>query len=90
MCQQCLDAVNQYFPGISGKEKHALLWESTAFPFVHGEYITQQLSTLRSQIDGLKERPGFVSGESGDVGIACAISHAEIDMAMKNRVSDRK
>ncbi len=85
MCQQCLDAVNKYFPGISGKDKNALLWGSTAFPFAHGEYVTQQLSTLRSQIDDLKERPGFVSGESGDVGVAIAIAHAETDMVMKSR-----
>ena len=33
MCQQCLDAVERYFPGLSDKDRHRLLWGATCFPF---------------------------------------------------------
>ena len=85
MCKQCADAIEKYFPGISDKDKSDLLWNATAFPF-DAESVEQQLSTLRNQIDELKERPGFTEFNQGanDVAIALAIANAEIDMSMRN------
>lgn len=85
MCHICVDAVQKYFPGISTKQMNELLWGATAFPFREGDEIAQQLAELRNQIDDLKKRPGFVPGESGDVGIAITIADAEVYMVMKSR-----
>ena len=85
MCQLCVDAINKYFPGISDGDRSDLLWSATAFPF-DAESVERQLSTLRSQIDELKERPGFIEFNQGasDVTIALALANAETDMCMKN------
>ena len=79
------DVVQEYFPGISNRQIHELLWSATAYPFIDGNEMAQQLSKLRNQIDDLKKRPGFVSGESGDIGIAMSIADAETSMVMKSR-----
>ena len=85
MCKQCADAIEKYFPGISDEDRSDLLWSATAFPF-DAESVERQLATLRSQIDELKERPGFPEEwKSKDVGIALAIADAETDMCIRNR-----
>ncbi len=44
MCQACVDGVEKYFPGLSGKDRDELLLSATSFPFGSGEYIVGQLA----------------------------------------------
>lgn len=90
MCVICADAVEKLFPHLSSQERNTLLWGSTAYPFLEGDRIREQLSELRDKIDSLKERPGFWPryDESGllwsDVEIALSIADAEMSLCMKN------
>ena len=52
MCQQCLDAVHKYWPGLSDEDQHAILWSGTAYPFATPEYTAEQLRELAEKSGG--------------------------------------
>jgi len=52
MCEQCLLAVKEYYPGLAESDYDALLMGATSYPFGCGETIERQLKETRESTDG--------------------------------------
>ena len=55
MCQECVNALNMYYPHLTDKEKMELLWGATCFPAGSGTDVVTQIAELRSKTDGSLE-----------------------------------
>ena len=64
MCQKCLDALYEVWPGLPWEAHSALLWNCTPFPFDHG-------ACVRESLQDLYDRSG------GDVGRAMALADGQ-------------
>ena len=70
MCEQCVEAVEQHFPGISDLDRRDLLWGATAFPFCDPGTVERQLAE-------------HVSAGATTVDEACARADMETEAAME-------
>ena len=77
MCQQCLDAVNRYWPDLSKEDCASLLWCCTAFPFADPDTVTRQVREMAEK-----------SGR--DLGKAMMIADEEVTEAMGQAAEEAK
>lgn len=69
MCQQCLEAVQRYYPHLNEEEQCELLMSATCFPFGDADMVERQLIELREKTNGT-------------LGAALAFAEAELYRAM--------
>lgn len=47
LCKKCCDAVDEFFPGLSIRDKHAMLWNATCYPMGCVDNVRPQLKEMR-------------------------------------------
>ncbi len=52
MCQQCIDACNEYWPHLTTRERTNLLWGATCYGAGTGEQVATQLRDLAKWCGG--------------------------------------